>query len=78
MSQAGIVDAHIHPFVKRFDGREHGQDLLFVGQVTFVRDECAAEARALTFGCQFLKHTRFEFRLSSVIEDKKTKDRGKS
>lgn len=57
MGQPGIVDAHVHTLVQRLDGREHGQDLLLVGQVALVRNQCAAVACALTFCCQLLKNT---------------------
>lgn len=55
MSQAGIVDAYVHAFVLCFDGCEHGQNLILVGQVTLVRHQNATVACALTLCCQFLK-----------------------
>lgn len=58
MSQASVVDAHVHTFVLRFDGREHGQNLLLVVQVTLERHQDAAVACALTVGRQFLKSKR--------------------
>lgn len=48
MSQAGVVDAHVHAFVLLFDGGEHGQDLLLVGQVTLVGHQHPTVASALT------------------------------
>ena len=48
MSEASVIDAHIHAFVLLFDGGEHGQDLLLVGQVTLVGHQHPSVARALT------------------------------
>lgn len=57
VGQSSAVDAHIHALVQCLDCWKHGQDLLLIGQVTLVRDQCAAVACTLTFCCQFLKHT---------------------
>lgn len=56
VGQPGVVDAHVHALVQRLDGREHGQNLLLVAQVTLVRDERADVAGALTFRCQLLEN----------------------
>lgn len=55
MSQASVVDAHIHTSVLRFDGREHGQNLLLVTQVTLERHQNTTVTCTLTLSCQFLK-----------------------
>ncbi|CAG6000892.1 unnamed protein product, partial [Menidia menidia] len=34
VSQAGVVDAHVHAFVLRLNGGEHGQNILLLGQPT--------------------------------------------
>lgn len=57
VGQPRVVNAHVHALVQRLDGWEHGQDFLLVGQVTLVRDKCAAVAGALTLCCQLLKNT---------------------
>lgn len=46
--QPSIVYAHVHALVQRLDRREHGQDLLLVGKVALVGDQCAAVACTLT------------------------------
>lgn len=48
MSQASVVDAHIHPLMKGFDGREHRQDLPLFGQVTPIGDHGAIVPGTLT------------------------------
>lgn len=55
MSQASIVDAHIQTLVLGFNGREHGQDLLFIGEVTFEGNQGTTIPCTLTLCCQFLK-----------------------
>ena len=40
--------------MKGLDGREHGQDLLFVGEIALVWDEGPQIAGTLAFSCQFL------------------------
>lgn len=55
MSQAGVVDAHVHAAVLRLDGREHGLDLVHVGQVALERDQDAAVAGTLTLRSKALK-----------------------
>lgn len=55
VSQAGVVDTHVHPLKQGLYGREHGEDLLLVAQVTFIRDQGPAVARTLTLSCQLLQ-----------------------
>lgn len=55
VSQASVVDAHIHPLKQGLNGGEHGEDLLLVAEVTFVRDQGATVARTLTLSCQLLQ-----------------------
>lgn len=56
--------------MKGLDGGEHGQDLLFVGEIALVRDEGPRVAGTLAFSCQFLgkrKEGRKEPSASSPI-----------
>lgn len=55
MSQASVVDANVHAGVLRFDGSEHGQNLVLVRQVALDRHQDTTEAFTLTLGRQFLK-----------------------
>lgn len=54
VSQASVVDAHVHSLMQRLNGRKHGQNLFLVAQITLIRDQSAAVSRALTLGCQLL------------------------
>ena len=59
VGQSGVVDADVHALVHGLYGREHGQDLLLVGQIALVGNECAAVTGALAFCSQLLQtHTR--------------------
>lgn len=55
VSQAGVVDAHVHPLKQGLNGGEHGEDLLLVAQVTFIGDQGTTVARTLTFSRQLLQ-----------------------
>lgn len=55
VGQPGVVDAHIHTGMQDPDGREHGEDLLLVGQVALIGEESSAVAGALALGRQPLK-----------------------
>lgn len=54
VGQTSVVDAHVHSLMKCLNGREHGQDLVLITQVTLIRDQRAAVSCTLTFSCQLL------------------------
>lgn len=58
VGQASVVDAHVYTLVQGLDGREHGEDLLLIGQVALVRDQGARVSGALALGCKLLEHSR--------------------